>query len=135
MVDSWLDNICDGPITGVCFLDICKCFGTTDHYLLKTKVQYYGVDDNELQRFSDHSTNHIQTVCHNKELSDKAHITIEAPQGSVLSPVLFMLYINDISQNCDVGACNLYADNAVAYCDGTSVGDVQEKLNCISHNC
>ena len=42
VIDTWIEGICDGLMTGVCFLDIRKCFDSIDHKLLKTKLSYYG---------------------------------------------------------------------------------------------
>jgi hypothetical protein len=115
-------------------LDIRKCFDTIDHTLLKQKLGYYGVKDKELQWFSDYLNDRSQVVCHNKVLSDVNNITIGVPQGSVLGPILFVLFINDISQNSDTGICNLYGDDVIIYCEGSTVQEVNDKLqNCVSH--
>ena len=133
VVDSWIDNVCDGLLTGVCFLDIRKCFDTINHELLKEKLSYYGVTGAEYGWFSDYLNNRCQVVFHNQELSNKNDVTIGVPQGSVLGPTLFMLFINDISQSSNVGVCNLYADDTIVYCQGNSVNEVQEKLQvCVS---
>ena len=131
VVDSWIDNVCDGLITGVCLLDIRKCFDTIDHDLLKQKLGYYGVKDIEYQWFSDYLNNRSQVVFHNKTLSNKNDMTIGVPQGSVLGPILFMLFVNDISQNSNVGTCNLYADDTIVYCQGDSVDDVKENYKVV----
>lgn len=128
VVDSWIDNVCDGLLTGVCLLDIRKCFDTIDHNLLREKLAYYGVKGVELQWFSDYLSNRSQVVFHNKVLSDKNEITIGVPQGSVLGPTLFMLFINDISQNSGIGICNLYADDVIVYCDGSTLQEVNVNL-------
>ena len=54
VVDSWIDNMCDGLVTGICLLDIRKCFDTIDHQLLKEKFGYYGISDIGYEWFSDY---------------------------------------------------------------------------------
>ena len=133
VVDSWIDNINDGLLTGVCLLDIRKCFDTINHNLLKEKLSYYGVTGTEHSWFADYLDNRSQIVFHNQSVSEKSNVSIGVPQGSVLGPILFMLFVNDISQNCNVGVCNLYADDTIVYCDATTVSDVERKLQaCVS---
>lgn len=133
IIDTWIDNISDGLLTGVCLLDISKCFDTIDHNLLRIKLGYYGVKDIELNWFSDYLNNRSQVVCHKNVLSNANDITIGVPQGSVLGPILFMLFINDIGQNSGTGVCNLYADDVIAYCQGTTLTEVNDKLqDCVS---
>ena len=134
VVDSWIDSVSDGLITGICLLDIQKCFDTISHDLLKQKLGYYGVIDVAFNWFSDYLNNRSQVVFHNKLLSNKNNVTIGVPQGSVLGPILFMLFVNDISQNSSIGICNLYADDTIVYCQGDTVCEVNDKLqNCVSH--
>ena len=54
VTDDWIDNMCNKVFTGVCSLDIRKCFDTIDHKILLTKLDYYGVRSNELQWFREY---------------------------------------------------------------------------------
>ena len=57
-------------------------------------------------------------------------IHIGVPQGSVLGPILFILYVNDINQHIHIGAaCNLYADDTLVYCSANNVDTLQECTN------
>ena len=89
----------------------------------------YGIKNTELEWFSSYLGKRKQTVlCHNK-LSSFVDITSGVPQGSVLGPFLFLLFINDIS-NFTTDGCvtNLFADDAMIYASGDSVSEVQLKL-------
>ena len=119
----------DNQTTGVCLLDISKCFDTISHHILLQKLSMYGIKHTELEWFSAYLDKRKQAVlCHNK-LSSFVDITSGVPQGSVLGPFLFLLFINDIS-NFTTDGCvtNLFADDAMIYASGDSVSEVQLKL-------
>ena len=133
LIDDWLENINDNQTTGVCLLDISKCFDTISHHILLQKLSMYGIKNTELEWklewFSSYLGKRKQAVlCHNK-LSSFVDITSGVPQGSVLGPFLFLLFINDIS-NFTTDGCvtNLFADDAMIYTSGDSVSEVQLKL-------
>lgn len=133
VIDDWLQNMSDGILTGVCSLDIKKCFDTINHNILLMKMSYYGFQKDEVEWFSSYLTNRCQKVsCHNS-LSDKEILHIGIPQGSILGPLLFLLYINDISQHVHIGSCNLYADDTLVYCTGRTIDELQGNLQeCIA---
>ena len=51
-------------------------------------------------------------------VSEKRNVSVGVPQGSVLGPLLFVIFINDISQYVDIGTANLFADDTLMYCTG-----------------
>ena len=128
VIDTWIDGICDGLITGVCFLDIQKCFDSIDHELLKSKLHHYGIQNNELLWFSDYLSNRSQVVSYGEKVSDINYLDIGVPQGSVLGPILFTVFINDITQNVANGVCNLYADDTVVFYQGHTCEEVNSAL-------
>jgi hypothetical protein len=128
VVNDWLETMNERDITGVCFLDIKKCFDTIDHTLLLHKLSYYGINNYELKWFNSYLDDRTQkTVCNGK-CSTEQKIHIGVPQGSVLGPVLFLLFINDIV-NCIVdGTVNCYADDVVIYVHGKDIDEINIKL-------
>ena len=135
VIDDWLENIDDNQTTGVCLLDISECFDTISHHILRQKLRMYGIKNTELEWFSSYLSNRKQAaLCHN-ELSSSVDITTGVPQGSVLGPFLFLLFINDISNfTTDDCVTNLFADDAMIYASGDSVNEVNLKLqNCLNN--
>ncbi len=133
VVDDWIDNICDDLYTGVCLLDIKKCFDTIDHKILMEKMSYYGIFDKELKWFESYLKNRSQIVSCNGQTSDLTELTIGVPQGSVLGPILFTLFVNDLNQHVHTGTANLYADDTLIYCSGKTTEDVTNTLQtCIN---
>ena len=122
VIDDWLENVNEGQITGMCMLDIAKCFDTIDHDLLLKKLSLYGIKNVEFEWFKSYLHQRKQAVLCNGQLSSFVDISSGVPQGSVLGPFLFLLFINDIS-NFAANGCliNLFADDTIIYTSGDSI--------------
>ena len=127
VLDDWYYNIADGLLTSVCSFDIKNCSDTINHSILFKKMEKYGFASDTADWFRSYLLDRQQLVaCHNK-LSGKRQLNIGVPQGSVLGPILFLLYyVNDINMYVDLGACNLYADDTLVYCSANNINELQE---------
>ena len=78
------------------FVDLQKAFDTVDHKILLAKLSHYGIDSSANKWLSSYLTNHSQCVSLNGSTSDEKSIICGVPQGSILGPLLFTIYINDM---------------------------------------
>ena len=128
-VDDWLENINENQVTGAILLDVSKCFDTINHTLLLRKLEMYGISGTALQWFTSYLHNRRQSVCCHGKMSEPTKTAIGVPQGPVLGPFLFLLFINDVSSfMTNGGVTNLFADDNFIYACGDTIDEVKERL-------
>ena len=97
------------------FIDLSKAFDTLNFDILIHKLQFYGLSGNSLALMKSYVTGRMQYILFNKTKSDLAIITTGIPQGSILGPLLFSIYVNDIINSSDKLQYLLYADDTTLY--------------------
>ena len=94
------------------YMDLSKAFDTLDHKILLHKLQYYGIKGTELNWFKSYLYDRQQYVEINSTKSEYQKITTGVPQGSVLGPLLFLIYMNDIEEASSALKSILFADDS-----------------------
>ena len=118
MIDSWLDAIDNDQMIDV-LVDFKKAFDLVDHQILLPKLEIYGIRDEALQWFKSYLTQRRQQVYVNNSKSDIGGLLYGVPQGSILGPLLFLLFINDLP----LYVMNVNTD--LYHVDDTTLYDIQ----------
>ena len=120
---------CDkGNYTGMVMLDLQKAFDTVNHEILLSKLKCIGLNENSVLWFKSYLTGRTQVVDVDGTLSDAKGITCGVPQGSILGPLLFLIYVNDMSAAVKCKLL-LYADDSALMVSGKDISVIEETLS------
>lgn len=108
-------------------IDLTKAFDTVDHSILLKKMYNYGIRRNVQKLFKSYLLNRQQYVKVNNANSDIQLVKCGVPQGSVLGPLLFIIYINDLANSCKDGLFRIFADDTGIFCHSTNLESLIEK--------
>lgn len=131
VLDDWVTNFDKSEQTDVVYLDIKKAFDTVPHRRLIEKMQGYGFGGKLIEWVKNFLKDRRQRVCIDGKYSSWKNITSGIPQGSVLGPTLFILYVNDMPDKLKA-MCKLFADDCKIYSAITARRDqdvIQEDLD------
>ena len=93
------------------YLDLSKAFDSLDHNILLEKFKHYGIQNKSLELLRSYLTNRYQYVTFDNKESNLLPIKIGVPQGSILGPLLFIIYINDMVYASELFKPIIYADD------------------------
>lgn len=131
IIDELLFNLDDDRVNGLILVDYRKAFDMVDHTILMEKLKAYGVVGNSLSWFHSYLQDRHQLVTVAGTESDYALIKHGVPQGSILGPLLFIIFINDLPLHVTSSQVDLYADDTTlsSSADVKNIQKLQDTLN------
>ena len=130
MCDEFYQNLDNGKLNGVVFLDIRKAFDSVDHKILLCKMKtQFGLRNVELDWFTSYLVNREQVCDINGCVSSSKTIKTGVPQGSILGPLLFLLYINALPDCLHNTTPCFYADDTQIFASSNDYAELIDSLN------
>ena len=99
------------------YIDLSKAFDTLNHSILLSKLEYYGITGRSYDLLKNYLSDRSQYVEFNGHISNTLPISTGVPQGSVLGPLLFLIYTNDLPLVSHIFDMLMYADDTTLYCN------------------
>ena len=124
-IDELARSMSNGKQVDVAVMDFSKAFDVVPHKRLSHKLHFYGIRGNTLKWIEDFLRNRTQQVVIDGEASSTAPVTSGVPQGSVLGPILFLAFINDMPESVK-SMSRLFADDSIIYREVTSPDSCQQ---------
>ena len=129
IVESIQKQLDAGNYTAGVFIDLKKAFDTVDHKILLEKLDYYGIRGVAKNWFESNLSNRKQSVTLNGSDSSLKPISTGVPQGSVLGPVFFLVYINDLRKCVKYSKVYHFADDTNMLQSDNSLKNVAKRMN------
>ena len=132
VMDNFTDMIEKGHDIDVVYLDFKKAFDSVPHERLLNKLSAYGIQGNILNWTRSFLTNRIQRVRVGSAISPPKPVTSGIPQGSILGPILFTIFINDLPDNIE-STCKIFADDTKIYNKPSESNKLQDDLKILQN--
>ena len=124
IVDQIRMSLNDGKMTCGIFIDLSKAFDTVNHEILIDKLHHYGIRGKALDLLKSYLGNREQFTSIDKYKSGTKPINCGVPQGSVLGPLFFILFINDLPNCCPLGNFRIFADDTNVFIQGDNIDEL-----------
>lgn len=121
-----MDN---SELVGAVFLDLSKAFDLVNHAIFLVKLNKYHTGTNAMNWFRSYLTGRTQVASVSGVLSSHSNLDVGVPQGSILGPILFSIYMNDLPLLLKNTEVDIYADGTTIWSSGTNCTDIQNTLN------
>ena len=128
-IDKVIQAIESGEYAIGVFLDFPKAFDTVDYKILLDKLDHYGIRGCALSWFRSYLSHRFQYVTYNGSQSSQQLIKCGVPQGSILGPLLFLVYINDLCIVCKSTESVLFADDTNLFSSGSNASSLHDGVN------
>ena len=128
MLEIWKKVLDKGGYICAIFMDLSKAFDTLNHDLLIAKLGAYGFETDALRYMKSYLKNRKQRVRVNKTFSEWERITTGVPQGSILGPLLFNIFLNDLFLFISNSSLSNYADENTLYTFGDNLKKIKDSL-------
>ena len=127
--NEWYVNIDKKIFNLIVFIDLKKAFDTVDHDILLKKLELYGIKGQALNLLRSYLSNRHQKCQVGNSVSSEHLIKCGVPQGSILGPLVFLLYINDLPECLKSTRPRLFADDTNLTASGPSITDIENAVN------
>ena len=128
ILEDFYKGLYDGHFIGMIALDLRKAFDTVNHSILLDKLSHYGFNGVSHDWFSSYLKDRKQIAYINGSFSEPRILSTGVPQGSILGPLLYVIYVNDLYVSLLHCKVNMYADDTAIYFSSATVAEISASL-------
>ena len=129
LYDKWVHAASEGKLSGAIFIDLSAAFDLVPPQILIEKLKIYGIKEDFLKWIKSYLSGRRQSVWIDHTFSSYMPCEVGVPQGSILGPLLFLLYINDLPNFLIKSTPILFADDTTVVKSGTDIKDLYRDMN------